>query len=296
MVSHAALRLIRPCWRAADPAVSLFRTKAFYPLRIHLSHFSFFPSPSLGLPRPLSSHTSSSYSSHGATRQRRKFRKVASASALRIRESAFSRGRTVVRRARTGFSRFASQIRQAAVARGRLTASKIRLAARRKGTAIKDAGKSRTRALFDKYGFILVGTYFSLWVTTLSSFFVSIEYGIFSPKIMAGGVNKVNDTVGDAMDTAVDTLQDAIGMEHGDIEGNTAEKDDETTITKYLDYLEKYEFMGPLVEKVKADPTLMNLGIAIVLTKMTEPLRIGITIALLPRIARMLGRKAPKMK
>lgn len=45
----------------------------------------------------------------------------------------------------------------------------------------------------------------------------------------------------------------------------------------------------PYAEKLTKNPNLINLGIAWVATKFTEPLRLAVTVAVTPRIARALG-------
>mmetsp|Transcript_47420 Transcript_47420/g.92536 ORF Transcript_47420/g.92536 Transcript_47420/m.92536 type:complete len:280 (+) Transcript_47420:147-986(+) len=213
-----------------------------------------------------------------------KFRKLASASALRIRNSALYKGRTSLQRLRAVASR---RVNDAA---GRVGSS-----VRQRSAKAASVGKSRMRDLWNKYGAVLIGTYFCIWLPTFSAFFIAAEYGVLSPKLMAVYTNDLSDAGYAAVDTAVDTVQDAIGMEGGAAAAKVVvaqeEKDDEHTFSKYLDYLDKYESLRPLVDKIRANPTLMNVGVAFVLTKITEPFRIMITIAMVPRVARVLGRR-----
>eukprot|EP00588_Corethron_pennatum_P007300 CAMPEP_0194284058 /NCGR_PEP_ID=MMETSP0169-20130528/26625_1 /TAXON_ID=218684 /ORGANISM="Corethron pennatum, Strain L29A3" /LENGTH=281 /DNA_ID=CAMNT_0039029781 /DNA_START=32 /DNA_END=877 /DNA_ORIENTATION=+ len=215
-----------------------------------------------------------------------KFRKLASASALRIRDSELYKGRTSLQRLRAVASRRVND-----------AAFRVGSSVRQRSTKAASAGKSRMRDLWNKYGAVLIGTYFCIWLPTFSSFFIAAEYGVLSPKLMAVYANDVSDAGYAAVDTAVDTMQDAIGMEGGAAAAAAKvvvaqeEKDDEHTFSKYLDYLDKYESMRPLVDKIRVNPTLMNVGVAFVLTKITEPFRMMITIAMVPRVARILGRR-----
>lgn len=56
-------------------------------------------------------------------------------------------------------------------------------------------------------------------------------------------------------------------------------------------YMKLYSWTEPYAELVKQNPHSSNLAIAWVATKLTEPVRIGVTFAIVPRISKLMGRK-----
>lgn len=120
----------------------------------------------------------------------------------------------------------------------------------------------RLKDLWRKYGIVAIGTYFSLYGAVLGSMYVAISQGW------------------------VRTSK------------RTSSKEDEsfnlvTTTNKFVKFAEDLGIAQYLeVERVNSKTGTFLL--AWIATKFTEPLRLALTIAVTPRIARFVGR-APKL-
>eukprot|EP00815_Leptocylindrus_aporus_P002061 CAMPEP_0116053098 /NCGR_PEP_ID=MMETSP0322-20121206/1976_1 /TAXON_ID=163516 /ORGANISM="Leptocylindrus danicus var. apora, Strain B651" /LENGTH=108 /DNA_ID=CAMNT_0003536179 /DNA_START=404 /DNA_END=730 /DNA_ORIENTATION=- len=60
-----------------------------------------------------------------------------------------------------------------------------------------------------------------------------------------------------------------------------------------IKFLDGYPHLRPFIPKIENNPSLVNLGVAWIGTKFTEPLRLIVTVSIVPSIARSLGY-APK--
>lgn len=58
--------------------------------------------------------------------------------------------------------------------------------------------------------------------------------------------------------------------------------------------LEAYTWADPLRELIEKNPSVANFALAWIMTKFTEPVRAVATLAVVPRIARALGRGLPR--
>eukprot|EP00980_Cylindrotheca_fusiformis_P007393 scaffold1525_cov142-Cylindrotheca_fusiformis.AAC.193 len=123
-------------------------------------------------------------------------------------------------------------------------------------------GAHSAGVLMKKYGPIFVGTYLVVYTATLGGLFVSVESGILDPAYVMSFVT-------DGTDDAKSSVQ---------------------VIVEILDRYSWTKQFAPLVER---NPSVANFGVAWVATKFTEPLRIAITVPLLPRVSRFLGRSVP---
>ena len=152
-------------------------------------------------------------------------------------------------------------------AKDRIGAAKDRGAtAAREGTAMAKKGAVGVRDLMKKYGWTFMGTYFALYLSVVSSFFVGIDSGLVDPAIMLSFIK------GGALDAASET---------------------KSSVEILVQYLEKYEWLEPYARAMEKNPHTANFGIAWFLTKFTEPLRLGASIALVPRVHKALGRSMP---
>jgi len=136
-------------------------------------------------------------------------------------------------------------------------------------------GVSKMRELFQKYGWTFVGTYGVIYITTLATIFVAINWGWMDPpSITFGGVGSEN-------------ILEGIGVSHED--APHVKDDDYNAISWILKQMENFDLTRPYAEKLAKNPNLINLGIAWVATKLTEPIRLGVAIGLTPKIAKALG-------
>ena len=125
----------------------------------------------------------------------------------------------------------------------------------------------RLKDLWRKYGVVAMGTYFSLYGAVLGSIYLAIDQGWVHTA--TGRNSRKHEKQSDEDFDLVSTTNKFV---------NWAE---DLGIAQYLE-----------VERVNAKTGSFLL--AWVATKFTEPLRLALTVAATPRIARFLGR-APKL-
>ena len=123
---------------------------------------------------------------------------------------------------------------------------------------MKEEKSSRTdgiKGLIKKYGYLSVGTYLSIYIMTLGAIYTSLEFDIFNAATF--GLDPVN------------------------------------MIKKVCDLVESTTGNTQLPAYIKTHPSAGIFAIAWVMTKFTEPVRLGVTIYAVPKISRFLrGRKA----
>lgn len=111
------------------------------------------------------------------------------------------------------------------------------------------------RQLWDKYGYISIGFYVSLYVTTLSSIFVSLDFDLLQ-----------------ASNFGFDPIE---------------------SVKKVCDTVEHVTGSTKLPGFIRENPRVGTFAIAWIMTKFTEPIRFAITLAVVPSIARMFGGGSP---
>lgn len=125
------------------------------------------------------------------------------------------------------------------------------------GAEAEEEGEGKVgkiRLMVRRYGPVAIVTYLGVYVTTLGLLFGAVEAGV------------------NPFDYGVDS-------------GNMVEK--------ATGMLEGYSWGEPVVEAIRKNPHVGNFALAWILTKFTEPLRALVTIGIVPRIARALGRTPP---
>jgi len=113
--------------------------------------------------------------------------------------------------------------------------------------------KDKLKSLWKSYGIITVGTYLGVYVVTLGSVFVALDFDIFN--------------------AATFGLDPAFAIE------------------KFCDLFETVTGNTFLPGYIRDHPKVGTFAIAWVMTKFTEPLRLGFTVATVPTIARFFGRR-----
>ena len=131
----------------------------------------------------------------------------------------------------------------------RKLAKKIR---RNKQRAKLKAGAKSIGSKAKAYGPVFIATYLGVYVTTLSSIFLALDFDIFNAATFG-------------MD-AVQAVDKVCGM-----------------VEHYLGYEE-------LPQYIRANPRVGTFALAWVMTKFTEPVRFGATVLVVPRLSRALGR------
>lgn len=142
-----------------------------------------------------------------------------------------------------------------------------------KGKNAVSKGATSLRDLVRKYGFTFVGTYFSVWVLTLSTLFGVIDSGLVDPATLSNIQLPWHSGTG--------AEEEAAAAEAKEIK---------SSVELIVSYMEKYEWTRSYVDKVEENPRISNFAIAVVATKLTEPIRIAVTMGIVPRISRALGR------
>lgn len=152
-----------------------------------------------------------------------------------------------------------------------------------RGKAMAKQGAITTYQKVKQYGPVFVVTYGSLYLITLSSIYVGVDSGTIDPVTMFSYINSI--TTG---------AHDALG---GDMMGSAGESAEDgmevskTTAHMVIEYLQHYSITRPVVPFLEKNPHFANLGVAWVATKFTEPIRLVVTMGIVPRLADYFGYK-----
>lgn len=120
------------------------------------------------------------------------------------------------------------------------------------------SGAKSFGGMMKKYGPTFVATYLSVYVGNLSLFYLGIASGMLDPVMMIGYVTGNHEEV-------------------------------RSTAIVVSELLEKYTITAPFAETVKEKPNLANFAVAWISTKFTEPIRMGVSVAIVPSVARYFG-------
>ena len=121
--------------------------------------------------------------------------------------------------------------------------------------AMAHRGRNKLAELWRRYGFIAVGTYFTIYVTTLGGAFAVFHTGLIPPE----------EIIGDPK-VAIEKL------------------------TRFIRSNDSLLFAEPYLHFLHDTPAATNLALGWIATKLTEPLRALVTVAITPRLARLAGR------
>jgi hypothetical protein len=114
-------------------------------------------------------------------------------------------------------------------------------------------------ALLKAYGPVAIGFYASMYVGTLSGIFYGLDHDIF--------------------------YASTFGFEP------------QAAVSKVVDYMDLLPFeVGDFKVYVQANPRVGTFALAWVMAKFTEPVRLGVTVLVVPRFAKWLGRAPTKRK
>lgn len=127
--------------------------------------------------------------------------------------------------------------------------------------AAKQGAKS-AKSLIQKYGPAFVGTYLTVYVSTVAALFVGVESGVLDPAMVLSYVS----------------------------DGQEAK----STVEVITEFMSHYPWMEGWAPVIKNKPQIANLAVAWIATKFTEPVRLALTIAIVPKISRTFGFAQPK--
>jgi hypothetical protein len=134
--------------------------------------------------------------------------------------------------------------------------------------------KQSFRSMVRQYGPVFIGTYGVVYVSTVFGLFMGVQSGVLDATSIMAYLSG----------TASSTPAGAGGVDDPDTIQSAA-----STMTYMVDFLEYYSWTKPLAPIVQENPWTANFGIAWIMTKFTEPIRFGITVAVTPSIAKKLG-------
>jgi Protein of unknown function (DUF1279) len=122
------------------------------------------------------------------------------------------------------------------------------------------AGAKSSYAKLKQYGPVFIGTYASIYLVTLCGLYIGVDTGTVDPV------------------TLFSYLQDGGGI-----------KESQSTADLVISYLQNYSWTRPAVPFLERNPHFANLGVAWVATKLTEPIRLVVTMGIVPKLADYLG-------
>lgn len=119
-------------------------------------------------------------------------------------------------------------------------------------------GAKTVGGMFRMYGPVFVGTYATIYVSTLGGLFAGVQSGALDPVALFGW----------------------LGQDTGDFHNS---------VDLVVDFMQKHTFTEAYAPSVEKHPHLANLAVAWIATKFTEPIRLAVALPLTPRIARYFG-------
>jgi len=146
-------------------------------------------------------------------------------------------------------------------AEGKSRKEKIQSAARKGAFKVQDK--------IQKYGWSFVATYLSVYVATLASLYGGLDSGLIDPSTLSN----------------IEVPWHPSGGELGD--GGTTDREDfNSAVELVASHMKKFSWTEPYADAVSKNPRLSNLAIAWVATKLTEPLRLAASIAIVRTITK----------
>lgn len=153
----------------------------------------------------------------------------------------------------------------------------------KRGGKLAKKGAFSMKDLIHKYGWTFIGTYISIYFVTLGSLFVAVDSGALDPMHLLDlklPFSTMDVAGGDASQSSTtDIPLDTTGTANDDHDAKSAVK-------VIVQKLGEYKFTKPYAPIVDKNPHFANLAIAWVATKVTEPIRLGVTVAILPYVSR----------
>jgi hypothetical protein len=137
--------------------------------------------------------------------------------------------------------------------------------ARERATRARKAGARGAKTageMMRRYGPVFVGTYFTVYVSTLAALFGGVDSGMLDPLTIFEWISNPEDHAGE---------------------------DSKTTVALVVEYMENHSMTKPYAHVIEKNPHFANLAVAWVAVKFTEPIRLALTLAIVPKLARHFG-------
>ena len=132
--------------------------------------------------------------------------------------------------------------------------------------------KPTFKTMVRQYGPLFITTYLGVYVSTVLGFYAGIESGALDPVYIMSFFSKTDGAVDP---DSVETVKNSTEL--------------------ILDWLHSHSW-NRAASYVETYPWLANFSIAWLATKPTEPIRFGVTVAILPKLARTFGYTKPAKK
>jgi hypothetical protein len=133
----------------------------------------------------------------------------------------------------------------------------------RLGSKAARRGARSFRGMVQQYGPVFIGTYFTVYVSTVATLFVGVESGFLDPSVV--------------LDFFIQNAADQQA------------EDSKSTVDMLVELLDHYSWTRPYAPLVEKNPTFAHLAVAWFATKFTEPIRLAVTVSVTPRLARYFG-------
>lgn len=157
--------------------------------------------------------------------------------------------------------------------------------------------KEKVKLLFKKYGFVFVGTYMSIYFATLLSIFGSLEMGLLDPDTLSQIFKVSKDLACETADVIGPTgtgasMNEAANAYAAEFKSDITDEK-RSLVDIITGYLQTWEWTAKYAEKLEKNPHLANLAVAWFIVKFTEPVRLAAAIMVVPKVAKMVGKKVP---
>jgi hypothetical protein len=113
-------------------------------------------------------------------------------------------------------------------------------------------------AMIRLYGPVFIGTYATIYLTTLGLTFAGVESGALDPAVLFSWLGQ-------------------------------GDEETKNTAQLVVDFLNGHAFTKPIAPFVEKNPVVANLAVAWIAVKLTEPVRVALTLGITPRVARYIG-------
>jgi len=132
--------------------------------------------------------------------------------------------------------------------------------ARNDPRGLAKAGAKSSYETLKQYGPVFFGTYASIYLITLCGLYIGVDSGTVDPVTLFSYLH-----------------------------GGEGIQESQSTADLVISYLQQYSLTRPAVPFLERNPHFANLGVAWVATKLTEPIRLVVTMGIVPKLADHLG-------
>ena len=134
----------------------------------------------------------------------------------------------------------------------------------RNSAKVARKGAKSAGEMMKQYGPVFAGTYFGIYWATLGLCYGGIDSGLIDPLTVIQFIKSNSDAASDSAPT---------------------------TVAYVVEFMEHYSLTAPYAPYVAKNPHFANLGVAWIGVKFTEPVRLALAMAVVPRVARYFGRE-----